>query len=431
MVTMSDNAPPRFDKQEYMTELLENQPVFTNVFTMMADCRSSVIYTIIAGNEKGVFAINPNSGVVFTKKIVDYEMDRGFNLTIRGTSVIHSYAVAYLFVHIIDANDNAPEFVHTEYVGNITEGAKVGSVVLDGKAEPLVVKAKDKDSSLNAILMYEIRDDFAKKFITIDPNTGALRTAAEIDHEVISKIEMTVEVWDMGKPQLRSRSPAKVTVYINDVNDTPPQFSAQSYKAEVLLPTYKDVIVTQAVATDEDTGINLKLQYSIVKGNSEKHFRISKFSGAVYIDNEVDIGDAYTLTIEVYDGVFRSRALLNVSITKPVQRPFHFTQEVYVASVHENSPLEETLTVVQVADRALNQQYTFSLLNGQGKFEMGRTSGVLTTTGVSFDREEINMYNLVVEVGCFCPTENFKALYFLVLSITPLLSFLIVYSLNV
>ncbi|XP_052280093.1 protocadherin Fat 1-like isoform X4 [Dreissena polymorpha] len=398
MVTMSDNAPPRFDKQEYMTELLENQPVFTNVFTMMADCRSSVIYTIIAGNEKGVFAINPNSGVVFTKKIVDYEMDRGFNLTIRGTSVIHSYAVAYLFVHIIDANDNAPEFVHTEYVGNITEGAKVGSVVLDGKAEPLVVKAKDKDSSLNAILMYEIRDDFAKKFITIDPNTGALRTAAEIDHEVISKIEMTVEVWDMGKPQLRSRSPAKVTVYINDVNDTPPQFSAQSYKAEVLLPTYKDVIVTQAVATDEDTGINLKLQYSIVKGNSEKHFRISKFSGAVYIDNEVDIGDAYTLTIEVYDGVFRSRALLNVSITKPVQRPFHFTQEVYVASVHENSPLEETLTVVQVADRALNQQYTFSLLNGQGKFEMGRTSGVLTTTGVSFDREEINMYNLVVEV---------------------------------
>lgn len=402
-VTISDNAPPKFDSKIYMAELHENEPSFTNVFTVMAECRSSVIYTITGGNVKGVFSVNPNSGVVFTKKSVDYETDHTFNLSIRATSVIHSSAYTNLLIHIIDENDNAPEFLEGEYVGNITESAKAGSVVLNELNEPLVIKAKDRDSNMNALLTYEIRDAYAKDYVTIDPNTGAVRTLVEFDHEEIDKIELSVEVWDMGKPQLRSKYPAKVTIYVNDVNDSPPKFSSQHYSTEVLLPTYRDVIVVKTEASDPDTGVNSKLAYSIIDGDDNEVFRIDEDTGAIYIVKETDLADMYTLAVEVTDGIFRSRCIVDVTITTNVNMPFSFTKDIYEASVMENEAGVKTLTIVQVADRALNEQYTFTLLNGQGKFEIGHTSGVLVTTGLVFDREEFAIYSLVVEViKLFC-----------------------------
>ena len=397
-VTIADNAPPKFDSKEYMAELHENQPWFTNVFTVKAECRSSVIYTITAGNEKAIFSVNPNSGVVFTKKFVDYEEDHTFKLSIRATSVIHSSAYTNLLIHIIDENDNAPEFVKNEYIGNITESAKVGSVVLDADNKPLVIMATDRDSNMNSLLTYEIRDAFAKNYITIDANTGAVRTLVEFDHEEINKIEFSVEVWDMGKPQLRTRYPAKVVIYVNDVNDSPPQFTSSHYSAEVLLPTYRDVIVVQTEANDPDNGVNSKLAYSILDGNDDKKFRIDPDTGAIYVIEETDLAATYTLTIEVSDGLFISRCVVDIAVTTQTSSPFHFTKEVYDTSIMENDAGVKTLTVVQIADRSMNEQFTFSLLNHPGKFEVGHTSGVLTTTGNKFDREEYSSYNLVVEV---------------------------------
>lgn len=402
-VTISDNAPPKFDKVEYMAELRENQPWFTNVFTITADCRSSIIYTIIAGNEKGIFAINPNSGVVYTKKSVDFETDKMFNLTIKATSIIHSSAHTNLHIHIIDENDNEPEFIQVQYIGNVTESSKAGTIVLNSTNEPLVILAKDRDAGLNSLLIYEIRDDYAKSYITIDPNTGAIRTVSEFDHEEMEKIEFSVEVWDMGKPQQRTKFPAKVIIYINDVNDTPPKFSAESYSAEVLLPTYKDVIVVTADAHDDDTGVDTKLKYSITSGNDERRFRIDKDTGAIYIVNESNMASRYQLTVQVTDGIFKTDALVLITVSQPKSSPFIFTHEVYEAKVIENHEIFETLTVVQVENRGLNQQLSYSLLNGGDKFEIGYTSGVVTTTGVVFDREEVGIYNLVVEV---CITKN-------------------------
>lgn len=398
-VTISDNAPPRFDTLEYMAELHENQPWFTNVYTVTANCRSSLIYTIIGGNEKAIFAINPNSGVVYTKLSVDYETDQSFNLTIKATSIIHSAAQTNLHIHIIDVNDNAPEFKHEEYIGNVTETAKPGTIVLNATHEPLVILATDKDSNLNAVLIYEIRDDYAKGYISVDPNTGAIRTVSEFDHEEMDKIEFSVEVWDMGKPQQRTKFPAKVILYVNDVNDTPPKFSAENYRAEVLLPTYKDVIVVTAEAYDDDTGINSKLQYSITSGNKGRIFRINEETGAIYIVNESNMADHYQLTVQVTDGIFKTETTVDISVSQPTSSPFTFTSELYEARVVENHAVLETLTVVQVANRVLNQQFSYSLLNGGDRFEIGFTSGVLTTTGVQFDREEVEIYNLVVEVS--------------------------------
>ena len=397
-VTISDNAPPKFPMKEYMAELHENEPWYTNVFTLTADCRSSLIYTVIPGNSKEFFAINPNSGVVYTKKPVDYEEDKFFNLTIKATSIIHASAVTNLVIHIIDENDNAPEFSDDVYVGYVTEMSKAGTVVLNKTKEPLVIDATDKDSNLNALLTYEIRDDYAKEYFTVDHNTGAIRTVTELDHEQFEKMEFSVEVWDMGKPQQRSKSPAKVIIFIDDINDTPPKFTKDHYSAEVLLPTYKDVVVVKLNATDDDTGIRSKLRYSITAGNEAGKFSINRVSGEIVVVNETGTADSFTLTVQVSDGLFDATASVDITVIKPTDGKIKFSKDLYQARVEENRPYVETLTVIQVVDKVLNEQYLFALLNGKDNFVIGRTSGVLQTTGKSFDRELTDVYHLVVEV---------------------------------
>ena len=408
-VTISDNAPPKFPNAEYMAELHENQPWFTNVFTVRADCRSSLIYTIIRGNGKGYFAINPNSGVVYTKKPVDYEEDKYFNLTIKATSIIHASAVTSLVIHIIDENDNAPEFSNDVYIGHVTEMSKAGTVVLNKTKEPLVIDATDKDSNLNALLTYEIRDDYAREYFTVDHNTGAIRTITELDHEKFDKIEFSVEVWDMGKPQQRSKSPAKVVIFIDDINDTPPKFTMDHYTAEVLLPTYKDVVVIRLNATDDDTGVNTKLKYSISSGNEAGKFSIDPETAEIVVVNETGMADSFTLAVEVSDGLFDASATVEVTVIQHTDSAIKFSKNVYQASVEENHPYVETLTVIQVAEKALNEQYLFSLLNGKDDFVIGRTSGVLQTTGKSFDRELVDMHHLVVEVRRQTKIESTRA----------------------
>ena len=73
LVTVSTNSPPKFSQHEFFQQLEENLPPNTVVTSLSAESLSTVVYTITAGDPLGYFNINPNSGVVFTLKPVDYE----------------------------------------------------------------------------------------------------------------------------------------------------------------------------------------------------------------------------------------------------------------------------------------------------------------------------------------------------------------------
>lgn len=81
--------------------------------------------------------------------------------------------MCYVIVHVLDRNDNAPEFVEIEYKGFISEAAPVGSLVLTADSLPLVIKARDNDSELNALLQYEIVEATSKRMFHVVSNTGS------------------------------------------------------------------------------------------------------------------------------------------------------------------------------------------------------------------------------------------------------------------
>lgn len=76
MVVMADNAPPKFNKHEPAVEVFENLAIGSYVMHIEARSTSSVLFDIINGNVGDMFFINPSTGVITTKDILDYEINK-------------------------------------------------------------------------------------------------------------------------------------------------------------------------------------------------------------------------------------------------------------------------------------------------------------------------------------------------------------------
>ncbi len=76
-----------------------------------------------------------------------------------------------------------------------------------------------------------------------------------------------------------------------------------------------------------------------------------------------------------------------------------FSQTSYFSSVLENSVNITTVSIVNAVGNHLNEPLKYTLLNAGTRFTIRTTSGVIQTTGVPFDREQQELYELVVEAS--------------------------------
>jgi len=173
------------------------------------------------------------------------------------------------------------------------------------------------------------------------------------------------------------------------------------YTADVLLPTYTDVVIVRLNATDADTADFTRLRYSIESGNVGNRFRVDADSGVLTLREgatEVDgMQDQYELTVGVTDGTFSSQATVRIAVRALESSGLRFTMPEFEAEVAENHDMVEHVALLPVVGRALNEHVTFALLNAGRHFSVHRTSGVVRTTGVAFDRELRDRYVVVVE----------------------------------
>lgn len=172
IITVANNAPPKFEQKDYIVELHENEKPGKPLIAIIATSRSSVYYEIISGNINDSFTINPTSGVLRTNAMLDFEVMKIYNLTVQATNMVGANSSTSVLVHVIDRNDNAPIFHQLEYKGQVIESDKVRSMVLVDSVKPLVVSAFDKDSEINSVLHYKIVEKSASAYFSIDPNTG-------------------------------------------------------------------------------------------------------------------------------------------------------------------------------------------------------------------------------------------------------------------
>ncbi|XP_037908128.1 fat-like cadherin-related tumor suppressor homolog isoform X10 [Hermetia illucens] len=454
IVAMADNDPPRFLKNQPAAEIYENLPIGMFVMQVEARSTSSVVYDIISGNDGDMFFINPSTGVITTKDNLDYETSKFYNLTIQATNMASVSATCSAVIHILDQNDNVPYFLQSFYRGEISESAQIASLILavddddssdtvglrdsvlrnalresnnrtlksgssgasvsalssgggasSGSAtllssaskSPLVIKASDADSGLNALLHYDIVESLPKRYFHIDSTTGAIKTVMLLDHEKIPVFDFHVKVTDLGKPRLSSESTAKVQIMVTDVNDCAPIFEHTNYNVTLLLPTYANVVVVQVNSTDPDISENATLRYDIIEGNAGGVFAIDSKTGVITTRDVERIGSSYKLHVRASDGKYSKVAYVNIRVETSENSGLVFQRSIYEGAISENSTKITTVAVVNVLGTSLNEHVEFRILNPTDMFRIGLTSGAIETTGKSFDREVRDNYELIIE----------------------------------
>ncbi|XP_052890694.1 fat-like cadherin-related tumor suppressor homolog [Anopheles moucheti] len=445
MISMADNAPPRFILDDPAAEIFENLPIGTFVIHLEARSTSSLLFQIIGGNVGDMFFMNPSTGVITTKDLLDYEHKKFYNLTVRATNMASASATCSVTVNVLDKNDNVPYFEQQVYLGEVSEAAPIGSLVLtlsetlvqhlNGSAEntiagnqnhlvnaslPLVIRAKDDDSGLNALLHYDILDMLPRRYFHIDSSTGAIKTIMFLDHEKIPFFNFYVKVTDLGQPRLTSELTAEVRINIMDVNDCAPSFTQNEYNATLLLPTYANVAVLQVAAVDEDSSENSTLRYDIIEGNRDGVFAIDATTGLVTTRDVENVGTFYRLAVRVSDGKFAKVAHINIIVESSENSGLIFQRPTYEGSIMENSTKISTVAVVNVLGSTLNEHIEFSVLNPTDMFQIGLTSGAIQTTGRRFDREVRDNYELIVEARSQQPDREKPRVAHVIVNVTIL-----------
>uniref|UniRef100_A0A3P9CVS2 FAT atypical cadherin 3 n=1 Tax=Maylandia zebra TaxID=106582 RepID=A0A3P9CVS2_9CICH len=452
----SNDNIPYFTSTVYDATAYETFSVGTSVVQVTAldkdnGINGQLTYTIEAGNTGGVFGIDNTTGLIFIAKELDltslgfYTLsvrvtDSGFPplmatasvrislilsdfskpkfsqkeyqaeffkqfhwisllcqqttsyfLVVRALSMAGVEASTSVIIQVVDVNDSPPVFQQIRYVGVVSEAAPINSVVLAEDGNPLVIQATDKDRNHNALLVFEIIGETARMFFSVDSGTGSIRTIASLDYETFCEFVFRVHVRDSGQPPRDADSPAEVLIKVININDSPPKFSQDTYETILLLPTYMGVEVLKVKALDPDITSDPTLN----PDNNVEFFSVEPYTGLVTVINQSLNKDRYRFNVKV--GLYMT--LVTVLVREAIDSGILFTFPVYFASIPENIPNITLATVVSTVGHRLNEPLKYTLLNPVGRFSIWPTCGAVFTTGVPFDREEKDSYELVVEVS--------------------------------
>ncbi|CAD7079234.1 unnamed protein product [Hermetia illucens] len=397
---------PVFDHTSYETSLLESTAVNARFFALAASdadigANGRISYNIIEGNSEEKFGIFPD-GYLFVKSQLDREERDYYSLTVacsdHGSPSRSS--IVPVIIHVIDENDNAPQFTNSTFTFSIPENEPVDSFV--GK-----LTAVDRDIGRNAELIFSLSSrelDF-----TIDPRNGFIKTLHPFDREALVQLtgqnylQLEATVSDNGVQRLKDK--VKVKIFITDVNDNAPQFLRAPYKIQISEGSPVGSQLIRIYTVDADEGLNGDVFYSITGGNEEGRFMIDAATGQVTLARRVDreTKSSYKLTIVAQDaalkGPLNTTTTISIEVLDENDNAPEFTQTDTKISVKETSPIGTELMRFRASDSDLgiNSQITFSISAGNRKdtFHIDPNAGFLYLHK-SLDYEETTSYALNV-----------------------------------
>ncbi|XP_070554412.1 protocadherin-18-like [Ptychodera flava] len=220
IVDENDNAPI-FSQSTYTFSVMENQPVGTSVGRIRAtDVDSNengqLSYSLL-GEEHPQFYIDPETGELFTKIILDYETETFCNIVVMVTD--HGQPVktdsANVEIEVENLNDNTPEvtFPQESHVIYVPLSAKPG-------LEVTTIQATDKDNGKYGDLWYYIIHGNVLGIFQISKTNGKIYTVKELQSNWEGLFQLTIKVEDQGD------TPNIITTNINIiVSDLPFNYS--------------------------------------------------------------------------------------------------------------------------------------------------------------------------------------------------------------
>ncbi|KAL5018742.1 hypothetical protein ScPMuIL_004464 [Solemya velum] len=375
-VTASGNKGPQIPSNRYDVRVSEGVPLNFEVITIPAsDPEGDTLTFNIISFTTTDFVID-NNGVVTNAVLLDRERVSEYTLDIRVQDQSNNFADTQLNIIVLDINDNSPLF-GGPYNFNVDEGLSnefVGTVNA-GDA--------DEQGTGRSQVTYRLQSTL----FTINSATGEIRTVQPLDYETQTQHILDVQALDSA-PDARSTF-VKVTVNVNDVQDSVPLFTQDLY--EVSVPEGSvGAIVTTVEAFDADLTDDISYEF---KSGDFSNFNINQFSGLITVDGALDFESRqfYEFVVTTTDGSnsfeLSSSAIVRVTVldqndASPIISAFNAVIEIL-----ETQPYGFVIVDIDATDadppNTPNSMIQYSILSvqpnqGSGYFTIDQNTGVLS-----------------------------------------------------
>ncbi|KAM9816185.1 neural-cadherin-like isoform 2-T2 [Syngnathus typhle] len=417
-ITNVKNQPPQWEEESYNVTIPENTARDTPIVTIKATSQLGdprVTYNLEDGmvpetNMPVRFYLSPNredgSASILVSEPLDYETTPFFSLRVRAQNVAAVPLAAFttVYVNITDVNDNVPFFTSSIYEASVTEGAQIGTSVLQ-------VSAHDKDLGHNGEITYSLLSDSSGDHLLfqIEPKLGIIYTESIFDREARGSYLLEVQSLDgqesarPGKNNQPNSDAAYVRVFISDVNDNKPAFVQRLYEVAVDEDADVGLAVVTISANDDDEGANAKLRYQITSGNKGGVFDIEPEVGTIFIAQPLDYEQQkrYKLLVLASDGKWEDYAAVVVTVVDKNDEPPVFSMNEYYGSVTEEldgSPVFVLQVTATDPDKDADQGAIRYSIHGQGAeshFMINDITGEMYAQR-TMDREERAVWRFVV-----------------------------------
>lgn len=360
---------------------------------------NSFSLAIVQGNETGYFKLDKVNGtgeevfVIYAKEeILDYERpQKSYTLRLRATDkdITSFTSEATVYIQILDANDQSPDFPSDVVTFSVNEDAAVGSLIG-------TITATDADSGLfGTIVAYEIREP--SNTFRID-NQGRIFLNKTLDYESRSRYYFTGIAYDGGVGNNKREGTVLINVLVNNVIDVGPQF-VSSYIAQLVEET-KVLIPDIKVKAESREVTNRTIEYYIDAVQPLtvplSTFSINRTSGLVTVNQFVDYkqtdpanpGSVF-LTIRAQAGILNTTTVAQITIVDvnnyaPVFVP-QMQNNIYYAQISELALAGDVVIDLNVTDgddpKTLNGQVEFQIQSGANDdFLISGDSGVIIVT---------------------------------------------------
>ncbi|XP_060109629.1 protocadherin beta-16-like isoform X13 [Heteronotia binoei] len=390
---VNDNSP-QFSKKEFLLEIPEQVPTNTRFPLEKAQDldkgENAVQNYTLSPNENFRLAVQSHSdGSKYAELVLQKPLDREevaqlfLILSAVDGGTPRRTGTANIVIHILDTNDNFPQFLDSVYKIKMKENALRETLVTK-------VEATDRDFGSYGDITYsfsQVPENVLKAF-SLNKQTGVLTAAGTIDYEEERSYEISIKATDGGGLSAY----CKVIVEVEDMNDNAPEVSLTSLTSPLSEDSPLDTVVALFRVTDEDSGENGRISCTteamlpfLLKASVNKYYQLVTKQA---MDRE--IASEYNITITATDwGSPRltSTRIINVQISDVNDNAPVFEKSTYEMQLWENNIPGLLIGLVQAKDpdTEKNAKVSYSLLPG-------KVSGQPVSSYVSVNSETGNLY---------------------------------------
>ncbi|KAM4723010.1 cadherin-16 [Rhinophrynus dorsalis] len=337
----------------------------------------------LAGNNEGIFGLDPESGFLYAKKSFDREKQESYTLQVSLRKQEDDTLSETVTVHIIvkDENDNMPVMTESTFYGLVSKGTRPGVAFMHINATDL-----DDPSTANADLRYKITSSNppgSDEMFQVETKTGAVslteRGVSLLSQLVGGNFLFGVQVKDMGDQSIGYIATANLEI---DVAENTWVTQSPVFLKENLKGNYP-IIISEVIWNSTE------VHYYLNGNFSEGLYRVDEI-GKIYITQELDRESQAEYQIEVSavnnDGIpYSDPLMIIITVLDENDNKPEFSQGTYQVEVTERATKDLLLVKLNAMDaddqNTKNTQISYKIENQDPRLPKDRLFHIDEKTG--------------------------------------------------